>query len=737
MAVKLKMDKLNRMNQIEQTEKTKQVEYLKKRARIFLLISALAFSMTALTGCCPGENEKSEIQDYADIDLSADNIVICDESELKGIAKAMSEGNDLRGKTISLSQDIELKNEEEYLPLGNNGTAFAGVFNGNGHRITGIDLKSEGNAAIFDTVEGIVCNLCVEDGVIEGEKAGGIAVRVADGGAILNCAVLAEVTSDNAGGIAAECEGKIVNCLVFPYFYKEVKQRKECPEGIALGMTANDKDCETIENCYTGFGRLYEIMGFGSDQMIDDSFNRACTNLNDRINELTEEYTELSFNKWENGGRWLMLSNATAKRPAKVRVRTVEDEIIANKAGDYVDALYDISEHAYVAEDVSAMTECVVVDEDGQEYSYSCLEGAECYMISYDNMSIMVKSGAEIERADAKLEKSDAMAPDRIERVAYFDNNHQLTDVLEREYINAPGEYIFSGDMNAQLVVDGEMEGDVSLCLDGANIRNLHDPAIIIEGKNKKSTVTLKINDNTSNSIDGSEYIDIFAKKHKHEGAISSDRDVIITGDTGALAINAVLEGIESEKGITLDGGHINITSVDDAVAAEKVCTVNDGYYNIDAGDDAFDCEQIVTNGGTISIVAPSEHDFNGELLAQGGYIASGCSVGGSCSKDSTQGKIRIMLPSDNRERTLVITDKDDKPIMGYEYNDQMDRVSFSFLDMLGKEYHLYLAENVKGTQLGRMFTDIEEMSIIKKLSNDEGDVFTMTEAKYIIDGLK
>ncbi|MGM9661506.1 MAG: hypothetical protein ACI3WR_00240 [Oscillospiraceae bacterium] len=119
-----------------------------------------------------------------------------------------------RGKTVVLEADISLEGSG-FLPI----PTFSGVFEGQGHTISGLDME-EGvtPAGLFSYLEetAVVRELHVTGSVIpsgDGETAGGIAGE--NHGMILDCSFSGTVSSaSNAGGIAGinAATGVIQNC---------------------------------------------------------------------------------------------------------------------------------------------------------------------------------------------------------------------------------------------------------------------------------------------------------------------------------------------------------------------------------------------------------------------------------------------------------------------------------------------------------------------------------------------
>ncbi len=97
---------------------------------------------------------------------------------------------------------------------------FSGTFDGNGHSISGLYVKSDRTAGLFANVTGMVSNLTLQNIYVEGgQNVGGIAGCATN---VVGCSVYGSVVgSGNVGGIVGECANSISDCTnyanVFSY----------------------------------------------------------------------------------------------------------------------------------------------------------------------------------------------------------------------------------------------------------------------------------------------------------------------------------------------------------------------------------------------------------------------------------------------------------------------------------------------------------------------------------------
>lgn len=123
---------------------------------------------------------------------------INNEQDLRQFCLEVSKGNTTAAATVNA--DIAISN-----PSGIT-VPYNGVFNGNGHRISGL------TDSLFDTIEtnGVIQNLTLQ-GNIHNEMTGGLFTTI-NQGSIVNCHAEGQITSEIAGGICGVNCGSIRCC---------------------------------------------------------------------------------------------------------------------------------------------------------------------------------------------------------------------------------------------------------------------------------------------------------------------------------------------------------------------------------------------------------------------------------------------------------------------------------------------------------------------------------------------
>ena len=146
-----------------------------------------------------------------------DAVTISTAEDLRQLAKSCSLDTWSRGKTVTLTADVDLGGEE-FTPI----PTFGGVFLGQGHTISGLCLTAPGSAqGLFRYIQpgGIVRDLIVKGRVTPGGTRSSVGGIVGDNaGALLNCSFRGTVQGESAvGGIAGRnaVTGEITDCSVY------------------------------------------------------------------------------------------------------------------------------------------------------------------------------------------------------------------------------------------------------------------------------------------------------------------------------------------------------------------------------------------------------------------------------------------------------------------------------------------------------------------------------------------
>lgn len=162
------------------------------------------------------------------------------------------------GKYFTLENDVDASSLTK--PIGSASTPFKGSFDGNGHCISGLSLKSNAwgePTALFGVIDGgTVSDLGVTAATIEGTDHSAILVGKLVSGTVTRCFTTGSVKSQwvCAGGLAGEnVAGKIAEC----YSTASVTNTADYATGGLVGKNAG-----SISNCYaTGDVNGYNFVG--------------------------------------------------------------------------------------------------------------------------------------------------------------------------------------------------------------------------------------------------------------------------------------------------------------------------------------------------------------------------------------------------------------------------------------------------------------------------------------------
>lgn len=176
-----------------------------------------------------------------------DPYLIRNVNDLKLLAEKVNSGEAYEGKHFKQTADIDLNNETNWTPIGKSNNPFKGIFNGDGHQITNLEVTgNSNNAGLFGYVDGAIIQNCNVTGEVNGyDYVGGVVGNAYGKTQILSCSFRGDVTGEDSyiGGIAGSARGTIKNC----YALADVTATEFIAGGIA-GYAYH----VTIENCYYG-----------------------------------------------------------------------------------------------------------------------------------------------------------------------------------------------------------------------------------------------------------------------------------------------------------------------------------------------------------------------------------------------------------------------------------------------------------------------------------------------------
>lgn len=222
------------------------------------------------------DNVKIGINDtiYKNIEVTDVLYEITSLEELEEFGNLVNNGDSFEGKYVELKSDINLSNVTSWTPIGTESNSFKGIFNGNNHAISNINVDNEDNyQGLFGNNAGIIENLTIESGTIKGTyKIGGIVGN--NLGIISNCInkAVVEGTEYHIGGVCGYSSGNIQKC----YNYGDCSAISTSLAGIA---GRNDGDIKFCGNNGNLVGESYSVGGitgnFGGVGKISSCYNKG------------------------------------------------------------------------------------------------------------------------------------------------------------------------------------------------------------------------------------------------------------------------------------------------------------------------------------------------------------------------------------------------------------------------------------------------------------------------------
>ena len=219
-------------------------------------------------------------------DTTVSTFYISTAAQLAGLAKLVNEGNNFSKKTIQLTKDIRLNEQDvptgghEWTPIGKYGSRkakkpFSGTFDGQGHTISGLYINvSNRSGNLYQGLfgycsEGIVQNLIVTGSVAVTGSTGasiqyvaGIVGYGVTSSAVKNCGFYGTIKVENTNGPCTNKNGGVlghtpstVNATVNCWFYSvdsESKLDVGAKSANCVKLTANEKmDAKKLDTLNT------------------------------------------------------------------------------------------------------------------------------------------------------------------------------------------------------------------------------------------------------------------------------------------------------------------------------------------------------------------------------------------------------------------------------------------------------------------------------------------------------
>lgn len=208
--------------------------------------------------------------------------------------------------------------------------------------------------------------------------------------------------------------------------------------------------------------------------------------------------------------------------------------------------------------------------------------------------------------------------------------------------ISSPGEYSVSGTLESGSIVvnTGEVKGDVTLTLRGAQITNPNGAAIHVQ---QVKNFVLVLEQGTQNRLVSGEEGAAVPGVKLDGAALFAEDDVDILGEGSLEVIGYLNNGITCKDDLDILGGEITVSAVNNGVRGSESVEISGGTLAITAGNDGIKSTSalkegkgfVTISGGTIMVTAGGDGiSAETELTVTGGEISvttTGAVAGVSC----------------------------------------------------------------------------------------------------------
>ncbi len=182
-----------------------------KKWLAFLLAASMVMSLLCVTALA--------VEEGAELDWNASEIVISDVETLKAFAEKVNGGTTFQGQTVTLGADLDLANEA-WTPIGTSDNPFKGTFEGGNKTVSNLTVTGENSfVGLFGRTmaPAVVKDLTVNNAAVSGRQCVAALVGSAYTGAVTNCHVTGDIKitgSYDVGGLTGYGYAKYENCSV-------------------------------------------------------------------------------------------------------------------------------------------------------------------------------------------------------------------------------------------------------------------------------------------------------------------------------------------------------------------------------------------------------------------------------------------------------------------------------------------------------------------------------------------
>ncbi|BCI59913.1 hypothetical protein [Solibaculum mannosilyticum] len=210
------------------------------------------------------DGETTDTDWFEQADPDAPSYELDSPEALAGLAQLVEQGTSFKDKTIELTGDVSLGNQE-WTPIGNNSHPFEGTFDGNGNTVKNLNpTTNEGYTGLFGTLD----NAAVQDVTISGGTV--------------------DATTGKTGVLAGQSKGSTIQNVTVDGVTVNGKPSDDSYTGgiVGEGYTGTIDGCTVKNSTITGGNFLGGISGQGYA----------------KINNCTVESCQITGSSWKVGG---------------------------------------------------------------------------------------------------------------------------------------------------------------------------------------------------------------------------------------------------------------------------------------------------------------------------------------------------------------------------------------------------------------------------------------------------
>ena len=186
--------------------------------------------------------------------------------------------------------------------------------------------------------------------------------------------------------------------------------------------------------------------------------------------------------------------------------------------------------------------------------------------------------------------------------------------------ITAPNNYVLTGKLEGQIVIDTASEGKVKLILNGVDIVNNGDACIYVKNADK---VIVSSNEGSINNLTSKgEFIQ--SDENNVDAVIFSQDDLNLNGDGVINIVSEEGHGVVSKDELKIKDGEVNIISDKKGMSGKDALTIEGGVISIESRTHAIASEgDIEISGGEITISSDEKDGIHtdGNVVISDGKI--------------------------------------------------------------------------------------------------------------------